>query len=210
MKNFGQKYLINTFKKNFSEKLKISVLKKTQNLLKIKSCKENANLNNIYDLYFLNNNKYLKSFGINRCRYAISYEHKKFYNFSTSKLLASFRVFERFLLLIKSLILLLFLRLKFFEVSRFGRVVNINIMYNKYNRTVDNYINIVLRASSLRLVLMIILVESVQHEFADDIYLGVGNLSLIVSEEEPDVRDCRAYRGHNGSDTGGSGHGHSA
>ncbi|KAE9524482.1 hypothetical protein AGLY_015115 [Aphis glycines] len=34
------------FKKNFPEKLKISVLKKTQNILKIKSCKENANLNN--------------------------------------------------------------------------------------------------------------------------------------------------------------------
>ncbi|KAE9539972.1 hypothetical protein AGLY_005224, partial [Aphis glycines] len=125
-------------------------LKKTQNILKIKSCKENANLNNwylqfssiydlyflnnnkylksfginrcrhaisflankknvrkgkkgtlykifnIYDLYFLNNNKYLKSFGINRCRHAISYEHKKFYDFSTSKLLANFRVFDRF------------------------------------------------------------------------------------------------------------------
>ncbi|KAE9539460.1 hypothetical protein AGLY_004712 [Aphis glycines] len=27
----------------------------------------------IYDLYFLNNNKYLKSLGINRCRYDISY-----------------------------------------------------------------------------------------------------------------------------------------
>ncbi|KAE9545164.1 hypothetical protein AGLY_000707 [Aphis glycines] len=68
------------------------------------------NLVFIYDLYFLNNNKYLKSFGINRCRYAISktygklsviililsYEHKKFYDFSTSKLLANFRVFDRF------------------------------------------------------------------------------------------------------------------
>ncbi|KAE9532646.1 hypothetical protein AGLY_009727 [Aphis glycines] len=69
-------------------------LKKTQNILKIKSCKKNANLNNWK----------------NRCRYAISktygklsvvflslsYEHKKFYDFSTSKLLANFRVFDRF------------------------------------------------------------------------------------------------------------------
>ncbi|KAE9543883.1 hypothetical protein AGLY_001861 [Aphis glycines] len=76
------------FKNIFLEKLKISVLKKIQNILKIKSI--------IHDLYFLNNNKYLKSFGINRCRYAISYEHKNFYDFSTSKLLANFRVFDRF------------------------------------------------------------------------------------------------------------------
>ncbi|KAE9533793.1 hypothetical protein AGLY_008872 [Aphis glycines] len=43
----------------FSEKFKISVLKKIQNILKIKSCKENANLNywkifNIFNDYFLN------------------------------------------------------------------------------------------------------------------------------------------------------------
>ncbi|KAE9531337.1 hypothetical protein AGLY_010543 [Aphis glycines] len=42
----GPKKFYRHFKKNFSEKLKISVLKKTQNILKIKSCKENANLNN--------------------------------------------------------------------------------------------------------------------------------------------------------------------
>ncbi|KAE9526270.1 hypothetical protein AGLY_013901 [Aphis glycines] len=38
---------------------------KSQNILKIKSRKENDNLNNcIYDLYYLNNNKYQKSFEI--------------------------------------------------------------------------------------------------------------------------------------------------
>ncbi|KAE9536922.1 hypothetical protein AGLY_006729 [Aphis glycines] len=42
----GAKKFYRHFKNNFSEKLKISVLKKTQNILKIKSCKENANLNN--------------------------------------------------------------------------------------------------------------------------------------------------------------------
>ncbi|KAE9523415.1 hypothetical protein AGLY_015967 [Aphis glycines] len=97
----GPKKLYRHFKKKISEKLKISVLKKTQNILKIKSCKENANLNN----------------WINRYRYAISYlkknlwktwccvfnpylKHKTFYDFSTSKLLTNFRVFDRFLFLV--------------------------------------------------------------------------------------------------------------
>jgi len=57
---------------------------------------------------------------------------------------------------------------------------------------------------------MIVFVERVQHEVADDVHLGVGNLSLVVSEEEPDVRECCAYRGHDGGDTGGSGYGHCA
>ncbi|KAE9525424.1 hypothetical protein AGLY_014224 [Aphis glycines] len=60
--------------------LSINSPKKTQNILKIKSCKENANLNN----------------WINRYRYAISYKHKTFYDYSTSKLLVNFRVFDRF------------------------------------------------------------------------------------------------------------------
>ncbi|KAE9544602.1 hypothetical protein AGLY_000144 [Aphis glycines] len=103
--------ILSTLQKKFSEKLKISVLKKTQNILKIKSCKENANLNNcIYDLYFLNNNKYQKSFEAKPLFNAVlkiygepctkfsklSYKRKKFYDFSTSKLLANFRVFDRF------------------------------------------------------------------------------------------------------------------
>ncbi|KAE9533241.1 hypothetical protein AGLY_009282 [Aphis glycines] len=55
------KKILSTLQKNFSEKLKISVLKKTQNILKIKSCKENANLNN----------------WINRYRYAISITYEE-------------------------------------------------------------------------------------------------------------------------------------
>ncbi|KAE9544089.1 hypothetical protein AGLY_001778 [Aphis glycines] len=47
----GPKKFYRHFKKKFSEKLKISVLKKTQNILKIKSCKENANLNNWINRY---------------------------------------------------------------------------------------------------------------------------------------------------------------
>ncbi|KAE9541180.1 hypothetical protein AGLY_004425 [Aphis glycines] len=70
----------------------------------------------IYDLYFLNNNKYLKSFDSFEDKISLAlhdfvkiynsnahkifpimiYEHKKFYDFSTSKLLANFRVFDRF------------------------------------------------------------------------------------------------------------------
>ena len=46
----GPKKFYRHFKIKFSEKLKISVvykcLKKYQNILKIKSCKENVNLNN--------------------------------------------------------------------------------------------------------------------------------------------------------------------
>ncbi|KAE9545055.1 hypothetical protein AGLY_000598, partial [Aphis glycines] len=75
------------FKWLVKKKVVYKQLNKSQNILKIKSCKENANLNN----------------WINRCRYAISvvfliliYKHKKFYDFSTSKLLANFRVFDRF------------------------------------------------------------------------------------------------------------------
>ncbi|KAE9530684.1 hypothetical protein AGLY_011146 [Aphis glycines] len=78
------------FKKNFSEKLKISVV--------------------IYDLYFLNNNKYQKSFEAKPLFNAVlkiygepctkfsklSYKRKKCYDFSTSKLLANFLVFDRF------------------------------------------------------------------------------------------------------------------
>ncbi|KAE9528507.1 hypothetical protein AGLY_012078 [Aphis glycines] len=64
----------------------------------------------IYDLYFLNNNKYQKSFEAKPLFNAVlkiygepctkfsklSYKRKKFYDFSTSKLLANFRVFDRF------------------------------------------------------------------------------------------------------------------
>ncbi|KAE9534090.1 hypothetical protein AGLY_008826 [Aphis glycines] len=49
----AKKILLTLQKKKFSEKLKISVLKKTQNILKIKSCKENANLNNWYNFQIL-------------------------------------------------------------------------------------------------------------------------------------------------------------
>ncbi|KAE9537568.1 hypothetical protein AGLY_006591 [Aphis glycines] len=114
----GPKKFYRHFKKKFSEKLKISVLKKTQNILKIKSCKENANLNNcIYDLYFLNNNKYLKSFEDKSLSLRdflleeipmenlVFYKHKTFYDFSTSKLLANFCVFDRFQQLIRNLFL---------------------------------------------------------------------------------------------------------
>ncbi|KAE9523868.1 hypothetical protein AGLY_015756 [Aphis glycines] len=41
-----QKNFYRHFKKKFSKKLKISVLKKSQNILRIKSCKENDNSNN--------------------------------------------------------------------------------------------------------------------------------------------------------------------
>ncbi|KAE9535791.1 hypothetical protein AGLY_007692 [Aphis glycines] len=71
---------------------------------------ENLVLNflTIYDLYFLNNNKYQKSFEAKRyltrkiygepcTKFSkLSYKRKKFYDFSTSKLLANFRVFDRF------------------------------------------------------------------------------------------------------------------
>ncbi|KAE9536629.1 hypothetical protein AGLY_007031 [Aphis glycines] len=76
------------FKKTFSEKLKISVF------------------SSIYDLHFLNNNKYQKSFEAKPLFNAVlkiygepctkfsklSYKRKKFYDFSTSKLLANFRI----------------------------------------------------------------------------------------------------------------------
>ncbi|KAE9531420.1 hypothetical protein AGLY_010626 [Aphis glycines] len=66
---------------------------------------------NIYDLYFLNNNKYQKLFEVKPLFNAVlkiygepytkfsklSYKRKTFYDFSTSKLLANFRVFDRFL-----------------------------------------------------------------------------------------------------------------
>ncbi|KAE9524323.1 hypothetical protein AGLY_015362, partial [Aphis glycines] len=64
----------------------------------------------IYDLYFLNNNKYQKSFEAKPLFNAVlkiygepctkfsklSYKRNKFYDFSTLKLLANFRVFDRF------------------------------------------------------------------------------------------------------------------
>ncbi|KAE9526200.1 hypothetical protein AGLY_013831 [Aphis glycines] len=95
-------------------------LKKTQNILKIKSCKENANLNNcIYDLYYLNNNKYQKSFEAKPLFNAVlkiygepctkfpklSYKRKNSYDFSTTKLLANFRNFDIFQQLIRNLVL---------------------------------------------------------------------------------------------------------
>ncbi|KAF0766544.1 Endo/exonuclease/phosphatase domain-containing protein [Aphis craccivora] len=65
--------VMRNFELNFQ--LSINSSKKSQNILKIKSRKENANLNN----------------WINRYRYAISYKHKKVYDFSTTKLLANFQ-----------------------------------------------------------------------------------------------------------------------
>ncbi|KAE9526229.1 hypothetical protein AGLY_013860 [Aphis glycines] len=100
------------FKKKFLGKLKISFLKKYQNILKIKSRKENDNLNNcIYDLYYLNNNKYQKSFEAKPLYNAVlkiygepctkflklSYKRKNFYHFPTTKLLANFHNFDIFL-----------------------------------------------------------------------------------------------------------------
>ncbi|KAE9529760.1 hypothetical protein AGLY_011856, partial [Aphis glycines] len=73
---------------------------------------------NINDLYFLNNNKYLKSFEnkLLSLRYFFSlkllegklmenlvlYKHKKFYDFSISKLLANFHDFDIFQQLIRN------------------------------------------------------------------------------------------------------------
>ncbi|KAE9530088.1 hypothetical protein AGLY_011550 [Aphis glycines] len=90
----GPKKFYRYFKKKFSEKLKISVLKKTQNILKIKSCKENANLNNWINRYRFTISKTYGKLSV--VVSILSYQRKKFYDFSTSKLLANFRVFDRF------------------------------------------------------------------------------------------------------------------
>ncbi|KAE9526917.1 hypothetical protein AGLY_013565 [Aphis glycines] len=115
------------------------LIKKNYDYLSINSSKNSKYFENqiiIYDLYFLNNNKYLKSFedkslslrdflkilnsnalkifpimmlrvfSIATCRKTygklsvvfliLSYKHKTFYNFLISKLLANFRVIDRF------------------------------------------------------------------------------------------------------------------
>ncbi|KAE9543430.1 hypothetical protein AGLY_002230 [Aphis glycines] len=73
----------------------------------------------IYDLYYLNNNKYQKSFqakplfnavlkiyGEPCTKYSkLSYKRKIFYDFSTTKLLANFRNFDIFQQLIRNLVL---------------------------------------------------------------------------------------------------------
>ncbi|KAE9543354.1 hypothetical protein AGLY_003265 [Aphis glycines] len=46
--------------------------------------KQLVKFSSIYDLYFLNDNKYLKSFGINRCRYAISKTYGKLTTIKTT------------------------------------------------------------------------------------------------------------------------------
>jgi len=59
-------------------------------------------------------------------------------------------------------------------------------------------------------VLTVVFVERAQHEFADDVHLGVGSLALVAAEEEPVVRKYRAHRCDDGGDTGGAGRGHCA
>ncbi|KAE9524013.1 hypothetical protein AGLY_015660 [Aphis glycines] len=97
--------------------------------------------NDIYEQYFLNDNKYLKSFEDKSLFNAVlkiygepctkfsklSYKRKKFYDFSTTKLLANFRNFDIFQQLIRNLILNFYRYLKKKYLEKLKISINLKV-----------------------------------------------------------------------------------